>query len=83
MLIVRDEIADENFAVPIDITSANIPPITRNTELILLEAIGALKCLERSDIDDFSPYSNTCYYLFQGELIKPSLSKRRHASVEC
>ena len=85
--LFRDESESENFAFSVDMTGANIPPITPHTEWILLEAINTLKFAEPWDIDDFRPVLERLkvdgYYLFQGELIKPALAKRRHPSLEC
>jgi hypothetical protein len=85
--LFRDESESGNFAFSVDMTGANIPPITPLTEWIFLEAINTLKFVEPWDIDDFRPVLNHLkvdgYCLFQGELIKPSLSKRRHPSLEC
>jgi hypothetical protein len=85
--LFRDESESGNFAFSVDMTGANIPPITPLTEWIFLEAINTLKFVEPWDIDDFRPVLKHLkadgYYVFQGELIKPSLSKRRHASLEC
>ena len=68
-------------------TGTNIPPITPHTEWIFLEAINTLKFVEPWDIDDFRPVLERLkvdgYYLFQGEIIKPSLGKRRQPSPEC
>ena len=65
-------------------TGANIPPITAHTEWIFLEAINTLKFVEPWDIGDFGQVLERLkangYYLFQGEIIKPSLGKRRQPS---
>ena len=57
-IFFRDESESENFAFSVDITGANIPPITPRTERIFLEAIGTLNFLEPWDIDDFGPVLN-------------------------
>jgi hypothetical protein len=85
--LFRDESESEHFAFSVDMTGANIPPITPLTEWIFLEAINTLKFVEPWDVDDFRPVLKHLkadgYYLFQGEFIKPSLSKRRYPSLEC
>jgi hypothetical protein len=86
--LFRDESESENFAFSVDMTGANIPPITPLTEWILLEAINTLKFVEPWDIDDFRPVLEHLkvdgYYLFEGEIIDPApLGKRRPPSPEC
>ena len=51
--LFRDESESENFAFSVDMTGANIPPITPLTEWIFLEAINTLKFVEPWDIGDF------------------------------
>jgi hypothetical protein len=84
--LFRDESDSENFAFSVDMTGANIPLITPLTEWIFLEAINTLKFVEPWDIDDFRPVLERLkvdgYYLFQGEIIRPSLGKRQ-PSVKC
>jgi hypothetical protein len=86
-LSFRDENESEHFAFSVDMTGANIPPITPLTEWIFLEAINTLKFVEPWDVDDFRQVLKHLkadgYYLFQGELIKPSPSKRRYPSLKC
>ncbi len=85
--LFRDESESENFAFSVDMTGANIPPITPLTEWIFLEAINTLKFVEPWDIGDFQEVLEHLkvdgYYLFQGEIIQPSLGKRRQPSPEC
>jgi hypothetical protein len=85
--LFRDESESEHFALSVDMTGANIPPITAHTEWIFLEAINTLKFVEPWDIGDFGQVLERLkadgYYLFQGEIIKPSLGKRRQPSPEC
>jgi hypothetical protein len=85
--LFRDDNESENFAFSIDMTGANIPPITPHTEWIFLEALNTLKFVEPWDIGDFRQVLEHLkadgYYLFQGEIIKPSLGKRRQPSPEC
>ena len=52
--LFRDERDKENFALSIDVTGTNIPPATRNTEWIFVEAIDTLKFVEPWDIGDFN-----------------------------
>ena len=51
--LFRDENDDEVFAFSTDVTGANIPPVTPQTEWIFLEAIDTLKFPEPWDIGDF------------------------------
>jgi hypothetical protein len=52
--LFRDEANNENFALSVDETGENIPPITPHTEWIFVEAIDTLKFVEPWDIGDFS-----------------------------
>lgn len=51
--LFRDENESENFAFSVDMTGANVPPITPYTEWIFLEAVNTLKFVEPWDIGDF------------------------------
>ena len=76
--LFRDEADNENFALSVDVTGENIPPITPHTEWIFVEAIDTLKFAEPWDIDDFSQAFNGLkadgYYMFAGEIIAPAAS---------
>jgi hypothetical protein len=67
-------------------TGANIPRLHSTQSGFFIEAINTLKFVEPWDIDDFRAVLEHLkvdgYYLFQGEIIKPSLGKRRQPSPE-
>jgi hypothetical protein len=73
--LFRDDADQENFAFSVDVTGANIRPITPHTEWIFIEAMDTLRFPEPWDIDDFQPVLNHLrahgYYLFKGELVNP------------
>ena len=52
--LFRDEADNEKFALSVDVTGENIPPITPHSEWIFVEAIDTLKFAEPWDIGDFS-----------------------------
>jgi hypothetical protein len=74
--LFRDEANNENFALSIDETGENIPPITPHTEWIFVEVIDTLKFVEPWDIGDFSQALERLkangYYMFTGEIIAPA-----------
>lgn len=76
--LFRNEAASENFALSVDVTGENIPPITPHTERIFVEAIDTLKFVEPWDIGDFSHALDRLkadrYYMFTGEIIAPAAS---------
>jgi hypothetical protein len=76
--LFRDEANNENFALSIDETGENIPPITPHTEWIFVEVIDTLKFVEPWDIGDFSQALDRLrangYYMFSGEIIAPATS---------
>jgi hypothetical protein len=82
-----DESDNTVFALSIDPTGANIPPVTPLTEWILLEAIETLKFPEPWDIGDFADVLDHLredgYYLFQGELLQARASLRRSPPPDC
>ena len=86
--LFRDESDSGVFAFSTDVTGSNIPPVTRHTEWIFLEAIDKLKFPAPWDIDDFQGVLDHLkadgYYLFRGEFIEqPSLRKRRRPTLKC
>jgi hypothetical protein len=76
--LFRDEADNENFALTVDVTGENIPPITPHTEWIFVEAIDTLNFAEPWDIGDFSEALDRLkadgYYMFAGEIIAPAAS---------
>jgi hypothetical protein len=76
--LFRDEAVSENFALSVDATGENIPPITPHTEWIFVEAIDTLKFVAPWDIGDFSHALDRLmadgYYMFTGEIIAPAAS---------
>jgi len=86
--LFRDETDNENFALSVDVTGANIPPITPHTEWFFVEAIDTLKFVEPWDVGDFRDALDRLkadgYYIFTGEVIAPSASVvRRDELPEC
>ena len=86
--LFRDESSADAFAFSIDVTGANIPPVTPHTEWVFLEAIDTLKFPDPWDITDFQGVLDHLkadgYYLFEGEFIEqPSRSRGRRSSLEC
>jgi len=67
--LFRDEADNEKFALSMDITGRNIPPITAYTEWIFVEAIDTLKFGDPWDIGDFSQVFERLkadgYYMFR------------------
>ena len=49
--LFRDETDNENFALSVDVTGANIPPVTPRTEWIFVEALDTLSFVEPWDIE--------------------------------
>jgi hypothetical protein len=86
--LFRDECDVNVFAFSTDVTGANIPPATPLTEWIFLEAIDTLRFPEPWDVADFQVALDHLkahgYYLFEGELIEPSPSRKgRRPRLEC
>jgi len=86
--LFRDECDSNIFAFSTDVTAANVPPASPHTEWIFLEAIDTLRFPEPWDLADFQGVLDHLkvdgYYLFEGELIEPSPSRKgRHRTLEC
>ena len=79
--LFRDECDSNVFAFSTEVTGANIPPATPLTEWIFLEAIDTLRFPEPWDLADFQGVLDHLkangFYLFEGELIEPSPSRKR------
>jgi hypothetical protein len=73
--LFRDNAENENFALSVDVTGANIPPLTPHTEWIFVEAIDTLRFVEPWDIVDFNHALDwlraSGFYMFRGEIIAP------------
>ena len=73
--LFRDEADNEHFAFSVDVTGANVPPVTPLTEWIFLETIDTLRFPEQWDITDFQYVLDHLkadgYFLFQGEFLDP------------
>lgn len=83
-----DESSTDVFAFTVDVTGANIPPVTPHTEWVFMEAIDTLRFAEPWDIDDFGDVLDRLkadgYYLFAGELFEaPRATKSRRPSLDC
>jgi hypothetical protein len=86
--LFRDESDSEVFAFSTDVSGANIPPVTPQTEWIFLEALNTLRFPGPWDIGDFKEVLDHLkadgYYLFQGKLIEPlNLRSRPDKSPDC
>jgi hypothetical protein len=86
--LFRDETDNEIFALSVDVTGANLPPVTPLTEWIFLETIDTLRFPEPWDVGDFEEVLNHLrangYYVFEGEFIEqPSSRKGRQSTLEC
>ena len=86
--LFRDESGTNTFAFSVDVTGANIPPVTPHTEWVFMEAIDTLRFPEPWDIDDFQDVLDRLkadgYYLFEGELFEtPRATKSRRPSLDC
>ena len=86
--LFRDEANNENFALSVDETGENVPPITPHTEWIFVEAIDTLTFVEPWDISDFGQALDRLkadgYYMFAGEIIAPVASvAHRDRLPEC
>jgi hypothetical protein len=70
-----DEADNDYFAFSVDVTGANIPPVTPLTEWIFLETIDTLKFPEQWDITDFQyvldDLKSDGYFVSKGEFVDP------------
>jgi len=86
--LFRDEADNESFAFSLDVSGANIPPVTPLTEWIFLEVIDTLKFPEQWDITDFQYVLDHLkadgFFVFRGEFVDPlSLTARPDQAPEC
>jgi hypothetical protein len=86
--LFQDETDSEIFAFSIDVTGANLPPVSPHTEWIFLEALDTLKFAAPWDIGDFQEVLDQLrahgFYLFQGELVAPLAQHvRRPPASDC
>ena len=85
--LFRDEADDENFAFSVEVTGANIPSVTAQTEWFFLESIDTLRFPEPWDMSDFQnvlDHLKANGYYLKGELIAQApKSKRPRSPFEC